>query len=64
MLYRTPSGAPQPGIAVKLGATPGSVRRPGYRFGEHTKEILVELGYTEREIAELVATGTVWAPAV
>ncbi|MGC8906409.1 MAG: CaiB/BaiF CoA transferase family protein [Desulfomonilaceae bacterium] len=64
MLYRAPNGAPQPGIALKFSATPGSVRTPPYRFGEHTREILGELGYTERAIVELAAAGTVWAPDI
>ncbi len=64
MLYRACNGVPQPGIALKLSAAPGSVRSSAYRFGEHTREILSELDYTEREIAELMAAGTVWAPTV
>jgi crotonobetainyl-CoA:carnitine CoA-transferase CaiB-like acyl-CoA transferase len=30
------------GVTVKLSATPGSVRRPAPRLGEHTNEILNE----------------------
>jgi crotonobetainyl-CoA:carnitine CoA-transferase CaiB-like acyl-CoA transferase len=32
------------GIPVKLSATPGSIRRPAPLLGEHTDEILAELG--------------------
>jgi crotonobetainyl-CoA:carnitine CoA-transferase CaiB-like acyl-CoA transferase len=32
------------GIPVKLSATPGRLRRPAPRLGEHTDEILAELG--------------------
>ncbi len=64
MLYVSSSGVPQPGIAVKLTATPGSIRNPEYRFGEHTREILMELGYDEREVAILAASGTVWGPDI
>ena len=32
------------GIPVKLSATPGSVRRPAPLLGQHTEEILAELG--------------------
>jgi crotonobetainyl-CoA:carnitine CoA-transferase CaiB-like acyl-CoA transferase len=32
------------GIPVKLSATPGSVRRPAPLLGQHTAEILAELG--------------------
>jgi crotonobetainyl-CoA:carnitine CoA-transferase CaiB-like acyl-CoA transferase len=35
------------GVTVKLSATPGSVRRPAPRLGEHTNEIL-----NERKAAE------------
>jgi formyl-CoA transferase len=32
------------GIPVKLSATPGSIRRPAPLLGQHTEEILAELG--------------------
>jgi glutaryl-CoA transferase len=45
------------GIPVKLGATPGSLRRHPPRLGEHTDEVLLELGYTPAEIDHLIDTG-------
>lgn len=56
----TTGGAPQPGVAPKLSDTPGKIRRPPYRFGTHTREILEELGYTGDEIGAMEEGGVVW----
>lgn len=47
------------GIPVKFSETPGTVRRPPPRLGEHTHEVLVEFGYTADEIAALERGGIV-----
>ncbi|MDQ1240106.1 MAG: hypothetical protein QG577_2292, partial [Thermodesulfobacteriota bacterium] len=56
----SPEGICEPGIPIQLSETPGNIRRPAYRFGEHSGEILRELGYSEPEIGRLVAERIVW----
>jgi formyl-CoA transferase len=47
------------GVPVKLSATPGAVERSAPLVGEHTKEILTELGYSAAEQDALAARGVV-----
>jgi succinyl-CoA---D-citramalate CoA-transferase len=42
-----------PGIVPKLSATPGAIRSAAPRLGEHTEEVLQEIGYSAPQIAGL-----------
>jgi len=45
--------APIAGFPVTMSATPGTIRRGAPTLGEHTDELLEELGFTPEEISEL-----------
>lgn len=47
------------GLPIKLGQTPGDVRMPPPRLGQHTEEILQSLGLTETDIKRLAAEAVV-----
>jgi alpha-methylacyl-CoA racemase len=51
------------GVPVKLSRTPGAPAGPGPALGEHTREVLASLGYSEDEIAALLESGTAGGPA-
>jgi formyl-CoA transferase len=47
------------GVPVKLSDTPGAVDRPAPLLGQHTAEILAELGYSETEQQALKTQGVI-----
>jgi crotonobetainyl-CoA:carnitine CoA-transferase CaiB-like acyl-CoA transferase len=49
------------GLPIKLSETPGGVRQGAPVYGEHTREVLAEAGYTAGEIAALIEAGAVVA---
>ncbi len=46
-------------VPVTLSETPGEIRRPAPRIGEHSREILAGFGFAENEIEAWVADGVV-----
>jgi crotonobetainyl-CoA:carnitine CoA-transferase CaiB-like acyl-CoA transferase len=43
---------PQVGIPIRLSDTPGRVRHPGPVTGQHTAQVLTNLGYTLEQVEE------------
>jgi crotonobetainyl-CoA:carnitine CoA-transferase CaiB-like acyl-CoA transferase len=48
------------GIPIQFSKTPGKVRSTAPEFGQHTEEVLLEVGgYTWEDIARLKEQGTI-----
>jgi crotonobetainyl-CoA:carnitine CoA-transferase CaiB-like acyl-CoA transferase len=47
----------QLGLPVKMSRTPGDPTRAAPAFGEHTEEVLAEAGYSDAEVAAMLASG-------
>ena len=45
------------GLPIKLSATPGRVTRAAPTYGQHTREVLGEFGFSAAEIDALIASG-------
>ena len=48
-----------PGIVPKLTDTPGETKWLGPKLGEHTREILQAIGYSDEQLAQLRNTGVI-----
>ena len=47
------------GFPIKFGDTPGGVVRPAPMFGQHTREVCREAGFSEAEIDAMLAAGAI-----
>jgi crotonobetainyl-CoA:carnitine CoA-transferase CaiB-like acyl-CoA transferase len=47
------------GLPIKMGDSPGSIRLPPPRLGQHTSEILAEMGYAQERIKTLAEQGAI-----
>jgi crotonobetainyl-CoA:carnitine CoA-transferase CaiB-like acyl-CoA transferase len=47
------------GLPIRLHGSPGKIRRPSPLLGQHSREILAELGYRGEEIDSLIRNGIV-----
>ncbi len=47
------------GVPIGLAKTPGRISRPAPALGEHTDEVLGEVGFTPAEVARLRAAGAI-----
>jgi len=45
------------GLPVKFSHTPGGPKQPASRYGEHTRPILRDVGYTDEEISTFIQSG-------
>jgi len=59
MEHPTVGKVQQVGIGAKLSETPGSVRSLAPRRGQHTEEVLLDLGYSRQQTEELRAEGAI-----
>ena len=49
----------QPRPAARFDKTPAAIQGPAPRLGEHSRDLLAELGYADAEIAAMIDAGTV-----
>lgn len=51
------------GLPIKFSETPGGVRKAAPLMGEHTREVLLETGFSDAEIEQMAAQGAIQMPA-
>jgi crotonobetainyl-CoA:carnitine CoA-transferase CaiB-like acyl-CoA transferase len=44
---------------VKFSETPGSIRGPAPLYGEHTRAVLLELGYDDAALRRMATSGAI-----
>jgi crotonobetainyl-CoA:carnitine CoA-transferase CaiB-like acyl-CoA transferase len=59
VMHPTLGEMPMLGVPIKLSDTPGKVRTPPAGFGEHTREVLRGLEYSDAEIERFEKQGVV-----
>jgi alpha-methylacyl-CoA racemase len=63
-LEQPPYGAiRQLGVPIKMDRTPGAVQRPAPGLGEHTREALRGVGYSDDEIDAMIESGAAAGPS-
>ena len=50
------------GLPIKFSDTPGGVRRAAPTLGQHTREVLREIGYCDAEIDRMAGQGSIQTP--
>jgi crotonobetainyl-CoA:carnitine CoA-transferase CaiB-like acyl-CoA transferase len=50
------------GVPINFDKTPGKIQRGAPILGEHTREVLREIGYDDEKIADLIEAGVIGAP--
>lgn len=57
--HPTAGRIPITGIPIKLSATPGTIRTPAPLLGQHTREVLSGIGYSEEELSSFAEKGVI-----